>query len=74
MQTQAAVLWNLNEPWSVEEVELGDPVAGEVQLKLAASGMCHSDEHLVTGDIPIAMPVISSKLVTLPWYGGVRLG
>jgi S-(hydroxymethyl)glutathione dehydrogenase/alcohol dehydrogenase len=58
MKTQAAVLWNLNEPWSVEEVELGDPVAGEVQLKLTASGMCHSDEHLVTGDIPIPMPVI----------------
>ena len=58
MKTEAAVLWNVNEPWSVEEVELGDPVAGEVMVKLAASGMCHSDEHLVTGDIPAALPVI----------------
>ncbi len=58
MKTQAAVLWNVGEPWSVEEVELAEPVAGEVRVKLAASGLCHSDEHLVTGDIPITLPVI----------------
>jgi len=58
VKTKAAVLYGLNEPWKVEEVELGDPVAGEVKVKLAASGLCHSDEHLVTGDIPIGMPVI----------------
>jgi NDMA-dependent alcohol dehydrogenase len=27
-------------------------------VKLAASGMCHSDEHLVTGDLPFALPII----------------
>ena len=58
MKTQAAVLWNVGEPWSVEEVDLAEPVAGEVRVKLAASGLCHSDEHLVTGDIPITLPVI----------------
>ncbi|HZU73767.1 MAG TPA: NDMA-dependent alcohol dehydrogenase [Acidimicrobiales bacterium] len=58
MKTKAAVLWNVNDPWKIEELELGDPVAGEVRVKLAASGLCHSDEHLVTGDIPAALPVI----------------
>ena len=58
MKTQAAVLWNLGDPWSVEEVDLADPVAGEVKVKLAASGLCHSDEHLVTGDIPVTLPVV----------------
>jgi S-(hydroxymethyl)glutathione dehydrogenase/alcohol dehydrogenase len=58
MKTKAAVLWGVNEPWSVEEVELGDPVAGEVRVKLAASGLCHSDEHLVTGDLPVPFPVV----------------
>ncbi len=58
MKTQAAVLWDHGEPWSVEEVELGEPVAGEVKVKLAAAGLCHSDEHLVTGDIPVTLPVI----------------
>jgi NDMA-dependent alcohol dehydrogenase len=58
VKTEAAVLWGIGEEWSVEEVELGAPVAGEVLVKLAASGMCHSDEHLVTGDIPAALPLI----------------
>src|ERR671912_1952139 len=58
MQTKAAILWETNKPWSVEDVELDAPKAGEVRVKLAASGMCHSDEHLVTGDLPFALPII----------------
>jgi NDMA-dependent alcohol dehydrogenase len=58
MKTKAAVLWETNTPWSVEEIELDPPNAGEVLVKLAASGMCHSDEHLVTGDLPFALPII----------------
>ncbi len=58
MKTQAAVLWDLGDPWSLEEVDLAEPVAGEVKVKLAASGLCHSDEHLVTGDIPVTLPVV----------------
>lgn len=58
MKTRAAVLWGLGEKWEVEEVELDDPKAGEVMVKLTASGLCHSDEHLVTGDIPIPFPVV----------------
>lgn len=58
MLTKAGVLWGLGEKWSVEEVELDEPGPGEVQVELAASGLCHSDEHLVTGDIPIPFPVV----------------
>lgn len=58
MKTRAAILWGLGEKWEVEEVELDDPQAGEVMVKLTASGLCHSDEHLVTGDIPIPFPVV----------------
>ncbi|MGH9291321.1 MAG: NDMA-dependent alcohol dehydrogenase [Acidimicrobiales bacterium] len=58
MKTQAAVLWALGQTWSLEEVDLADPVAGEVKVRLAASGLCHSDEHLVTGDIPATLPVV----------------
>jgi NDMA-dependent alcohol dehydrogenase len=58
MQTKAAVLWETNQPWSIEDVELDPPGPGEVLVKLAASGMCHSDEHLVTGDLPFALPII----------------
>ena len=42
----------------MEEVELADPLPGEVRVKLAASGLCHSDEHLVTGDLPAALPIV----------------
>jgi NDMA-dependent alcohol dehydrogenase len=58
METTAAILWEVNEPWSVESVTLDPPGPGEVLVKLAASGMCHSDEHLVTGDLPFALPII----------------
>lgn len=58
MKTKAAVLWELKGDWEVEEVELDPPSQGEVLVKLAASGLCHSDEHLRTGDLPIQLPVI----------------
>ena len=58
MQTKAAILWDTEQPWSVEEIELDDPGPGEVLVKLAASGMCHSDEHLFTGDLPFELPMI----------------
>jgi NDMA-dependent alcohol dehydrogenase len=59
VKTKGAVLWGVGEEWSIEEIELGDPREGEVQVQLAASGLCHSDEHLVTGGTPVASyPVI----------------
>jgi S-(hydroxymethyl)glutathione dehydrogenase/alcohol dehydrogenase len=58
MQTKAAILWEQHTPWSVEDIELDPPKAGEVLVKIAASGMCHSDEHTVTGDLPVELPLI----------------
>jgi NDMA-dependent alcohol dehydrogenase len=58
MKTKAAILWEVGKEWSVEEIELDPPKQGEVLVKLAASGMCHSDEHLVSGDLPFELPII----------------
>jgi NDMA-dependent alcohol dehydrogenase len=59
VKTKGAILWGIGEEWSVEEIEIGDPKQGEVTVELAASGLCHSDEHLVTGGTPVAFyPVI----------------
>lgn len=58
MKTKAAILWENHTPWSVEDIELDPPGPGEVLVELAASGMCHSDEHLVTGDLPFELPII----------------
>jgi Zn-dependent alcohol dehydrogenase len=58
MKTRAAILWELGKDWSVEEIDLDPPRNGEVLVKLVGSGLCHSDEHLVTGDLPFALPII----------------
>jgi S-(hydroxymethyl)glutathione dehydrogenase / alcohol dehydrogenase len=59
MKTKGALIWEFNQPWSVEEVEIGDPVKDEVKIQMEASGMCHSDHHLVTGGIPMmGFPVL----------------
>ncbi|MFE9327533.1 NDMA-dependent alcohol dehydrogenase [Nocardia sp. NPDC052278] len=58
MQVPAAVLWAQGAPWKIETVELDAPHEGEVLVKLAASGLCHSDDHVVTGDTPCAFPMI----------------
>ena len=58
MKAKAAILYGVGEPWKIEDIEVGDPGPGEVLVKLAASGLCHSDEHVVTGDMPSALPII----------------
>ena len=55
MKTKGALIWEFNQPWSIEEIEIGDPVKDEVKIQMEASGMCHSDHHLVTGKPPIGM-------------------
>lgn len=71
MQTRAAILWEVGADWSVEDIELDDPKPGEVKVKLAASGLCHSDEHLVTGDM-ILDPEVAALigLEQFPVIGG----
>lgn len=58
METKAAILWEQGAKWSVEPIELDPPQGREVQVRLVACGMCHSDEHVVTGDLPGALPII----------------
>lgn len=59
MKTKGALIWEFNQPWTIEEIEIGDPHKHEVKVQMEASGMCHSDHHLVTGGIPMAgFPVL----------------
>jgi len=55
---KAAVMRMQNAPLEIEDVEIDDPAVGEVLVKTAASGICHSDLHIITGDIPIPPPCI----------------
>jgi NDMA-dependent alcohol dehydrogenase len=58
MEMQAAALWKVGDKWSVETVELADPGVGEVLVKVMATGLCHSDDHAVTGDSPTIYPIV----------------
>jgi NDMA-dependent alcohol dehydrogenase len=58
MKTTAAILWEVRTPWSVEEIDLDPPGPREVLVEIAASGMCHSQDHIRTGDLPWLFPVI----------------
>ena len=56
--TRAAVLHEVGAPLVVEEVEVAAPRAGEVLVRLAASGVCHSDLHTLNGSFPWPLPAI----------------
>src|ERR1700756_1349168 len=58
MKTRAAVWWGVNQKWEVEEVDLDGPKEAEVLVKLTACGLCHSDHHVVTGDLPAPLPIV----------------
>src|SRR5258708_23126787 len=51
MRSRAAILHDVGGLWSVEDFELDPPKAGEVLVEMAAAGLCHSDDHILTGDM-----------------------
>ncbi|GAB3028682.1 Zn-dependent alcohol dehydrogenase [Mycobacterium bourgelatii] len=72
MKSRAAILHDVGGPWSVEEFELDAPRAGEVLVQLAAAGLCHSDDHILKGDMSAPNEVLRSLgLPTMfPTIGG----
>jgi NDMA-dependent alcohol dehydrogenase len=52
MKTRAALMLEQPGQWQVREVELDEPREGEVLVQMVAAGLCHSDDHISTGDIP----------------------
>lgn len=58
MRIKAAVFVEANKPLQIEELELEGPKAHEVLVKLTATGVCHSDVHVVTGDMPLPGPIV----------------
>src|SRR5262245_26351071 len=53
---RAAVLKQYNQPWSLEEVKDPRPQAGQVLMKVEASGLCGTDVHVHRGFLPMAKP------------------
>jgi len=56
----AAVVRNFGNPLAIEEVPIPEPRYGEVLIKVAACGVCHTDLHAAEGDWPVkpALPFI----------------
>jgi NDMA-dependent alcohol dehydrogenase len=50
MRTKAALIFEQPSKWQVTEVELDEPQDHEVLVRLAAAGLCHSDDHIAKGD------------------------
>jgi len=71
MKSRAAVLRGINQPWQIEEITVDPPKVGEVLVHWKVSGMCHSDEHFVTGDMVPAQEILDAIGVKFfPFIGG----
>jgi S-(hydroxymethyl)glutathione dehydrogenase/alcohol dehydrogenase len=58
MKVKAAVANELKRPLAIEELELDEPRDGEVLLRVVASGICHSDDHVRVGNYPTPLPMV----------------
>lgn len=55
---RAAVLRSPGTRPAVEQVELAEPRAGEILVRIEAAGVCHSDYHYMTGDLTAPLPLV----------------
>lgn len=52
MKSKAAVAWGAKTPLVIEEIDVEGPRAGEVMVKLHATGVCHTDAYTLSGADP----------------------
>ena len=59
IKSKAAIAWGPNQPLSIEEIDVMLPRAGEVLVRIIATGVCHTDAFTMSGDDPEGIfPVI----------------
>ncbi|KAM9330534.1 all-trans-retinol dehydrogenase [NAD(+)] ADH1B-like [Gastrophryne carolinensis] len=49
IKCKAAVLWGVKQPLTIEEIEVAPPKAHEVRIKMVATGVCRTDDHVIEG-------------------------
>ena len=49
---KAAIAWEAGKPLSIEDVQVAPPKAGEVRVRIVATGVCHTDAFTLSGDDP----------------------
>ena len=52
MKSRAAVAWQAGKPLAIEEIDVQGPKAGEVLVRIVATGVCHTDAFTLTGADP----------------------
>jgi len=52
MKVRAAICWEPQKPLQIDEIELAGPKAGECLIRLAATGVCHTDAYTMSGRDP----------------------
>ena len=55
---KAAVVTELNKPLEFQELPDPEPSAGQVRIRMFASGICGTDLHAVHGFLPIQVPIV----------------
>ncbi|CAK9163701.1 unnamed protein product [Ilex paraguariensis] len=61
---RGAVFWEPNKPLTFEDFHMPRPKAGEVLIKTKACGVCHSDLHVMKGELPFASPCVVGHEIT----------
>jgi S-(hydroxymethyl)glutathione dehydrogenase/alcohol dehydrogenase len=58
MKAKAAIFFEVGKKMDIQEVDVEAPKSGEVLVKMVAGGICHSDLHVMTGQIILPLPII----------------
>ncbi|CAO2200255.1 unnamed protein product [Urochloa humidicola] len=61
---RGAVFWEPGRPLTLEEFRMPRPKAGELLIKTKACGVCHSDLHVMKGEIPFTSPCVVGHEIT----------
>ena len=56
--TRAAIARGPHIGWEITDLQLDEPQAHELRVKIMAAGLCRSDHHVTTGDAPLIMPLV----------------
>ncbi|HML18501.1 MAG TPA: zinc-dependent alcohol dehydrogenase [Bryobacteraceae bacterium] len=67
---KAAILREIGKPLTMEEVPTPEPGPGQVLVRVAACGVCHSDLHLADGDWDLLRPITKIPLILGHEVGG----
>ncbi|MFB2702390.1 S-(hydroxymethyl)glutathione dehydrogenase/class III alcohol dehydrogenase [Aeromonas veronii] len=52
IKCKAAIAWGPGQPLSIEEIDVMPPQAGEVRVRIVATGVCHTDAFTLSGEDP----------------------